>query len=78
MPLNGAAYAVFRVPLTDEEPQTYAEQRAAALGNDAEQERTGVCTSEIVAVAGERKIALFALFFIGARHAGENVISTFE
>lgn len=46
------------------------EQRAAALGDDAEQERTGVFTSGIVAVAAGRKIALF---FTGARHAGENL-----
>jgi hypothetical protein len=46
------------------------EQRAAALGDDTEQERTGVFTSGIVAVAAGRRIALF---FTGARHAGENL-----
>lgn len=46
------------------------EQRAAALGDDAEQERTGVFTSGIVAVEAGRRIALF---FTGARHAGENL-----
>jgi len=46
------------------------EQRAAALGEDAEEERTGVFTSGIVAVGTGRKIALF---FTGARHAGENL-----
>ncbi len=46
------------------------EQRAAALGDDAEQERTGIFTSGIVAVEAGRKIALF---FTGARHAGENL-----
>jgi transposase len=46
------------------------EQRAAALGEDAEEERTGVFTSGIVAVGAGRKIALF---FTGARHAGENL-----
>jgi transposase len=46
------------------------EQRAAALGDDADRERTGVFTSGIVAVGAGRKIALF---FTGARHAGENL-----
>ena len=46
------------------------EQRAAALGNDAEESRTGVFTSGIVAVGGGRKIVLF---FTGVRHAGENL-----
>ena len=46
------------------------EQRAAALGNDLEEARTGVFTSGIVAVSGGRKIVLF---FTGARHAGENL-----
>lgn len=46
------------------------EQRAAALGNEAQEARTGVFTSGIVAVSGGRKIVLF---FTGARHAGENL-----
>jgi transposase len=45
------------------------EQRAAALGEDGA-DRTGVFTSGIVAVAEEHRIALF---FTGARHAGENL-----
>ncbi len=47
-----------------------AAQRAAALGHDTEASRTGVFTSGIVAVEAGRKIALF---FTGARHAGENL-----
>jgi len=46
------------------------EQRAAALAPDADQERTGVFTSGIVATAAGQKIALF---FTGVRHAGENL-----
>ena len=46
-----------------------AEQRAAALGEDAKG-RTGVFTSGIVSIGEGRKIALF---FTGARHAGENL-----
>lgn len=46
------------------------EQRAAALGADANEQRTGVFTSGIVAVGDGHKIALF---FTGARHAGENL-----
>ncbi len=46
------------------------EQRAAALADDADQERTGVFTSGIVATGEGHKIALF---FTGARHAGENL-----
>jgi len=45
------------------------EQRVAALG-EAGADRTGVFTSGIVAVDPEHKIALF---FTGARHAGENL-----
>jgi transposase len=47
-----------------------AEQRAAALGPEAGETRTGVFTSGIVAVGEGRKIALF---FTGVRHAGENL-----
>ena len=46
-----------------------AEQRAAALGEDAEG-RTGVFTSGIVSIGEGRKIVLF---FTGVRHAGENL-----
>jgi hypothetical protein len=47
-----------------------AEQRAAAIGNDAAEERTGVFTSGIVATACGHRIALF---ITGAKHAGENL-----
>jgi transposase len=47
-----------------------AEQRAAAIGDDEADERTGVFTSGIVATAEGHRIALF---FTGARHAGENL-----
>jgi hypothetical protein len=46
-----------------------AEQRAAAVA-DEETERTGVFTSGIVATREGRRIALF---FTGAKHAGENL-----
>jgi len=46
------------------------EQRAAALGPEAGETRTGVFTSGIVSVGDGHKIALF---FTGARHAGENL-----
>jgi len=45
------------------------EQRAAALGEEGAN-RTGVFTSGIVAVDEEHRVALF---FTGARHAGENL-----
>ena len=51
-----------------------AEQRAAALGEDAEG-RTGVFTSGIVSIGEGRKIALF---FPGARHAGENLAAVLK
>jgi len=47
-----------------------SEQRAAALGEDAAEERTGVFTSGIVSVGQGHRIALF---FTGVRHAGENL-----
>lgn len=50
--------------------QLTREQRAAALAHDADQARTGVFTSGIVATAAGHKIALF---FTGVRHAGENL-----
>lgn len=46
------------------------EQRAAALGEEAAKKRTGVFTSGIVSVGDGYRIALF---FTGARHAGENL-----
>jgi transposase len=46
------------------------EQRAAALGTDAAERRTGVFTSGIVSVEDGHRIALF---FTGVRHAGENL-----
>lgn len=46
------------------------QQRAAALGPEAGETRTGVFTSGIVAIGDGRKIALF---FTGVRHAGENL-----
>src|SRR5207245_2330374 len=50
--------------------QLSREQRAAALGADAAEERTGCFTSGIVATTVGLKIALF---FTGVRHAGENL-----
>jgi transposase len=46
------------------------EQRAAALADEADEERTGVFTSGIVSTRDGHKIALF---FTGAQHAGENL-----
>ena len=45
-------------------------QRAAALADDVNGERTGIFTSGIVATQTGHKIALF---FTGVRHAGENL-----
>ena len=45
-------------------------QRAAALAEDAGEERTGIFTSGIVATHAGQQIALF---FTGVRHAGENL-----
>ena len=50
--------------------QLTRKQRAAALADDADGERTGVFTSGIVATQTGRQIALF---FTGVRHAGENL-----
>lgn len=50
-------------------------QRAAALADDANEERTGVFTSGIVASVEGHKVALF---FTGARHAGENFGAVLE
>jgi len=46
------------------------EQRAAAIGDDEAEQRTGVFTSGIVASTEGHRIALF---FTGAKHAGENL-----
>jgi transposase len=50
-------------------------QRAAALADDVKGERTGIFTSGIVATDEGRRIALF---FTGARHAGENLNAVLE
>jgi transposase len=50
--------------------QLTREERAAALGEDAAERRTGVFTTAIVSVNESVRIALF---FTGARHAGENL-----
>ena len=50
--------------------QLTAKQRAAALADDADSERTGIFTSGIVATKAANQIALF---FTGVRHAGENL-----
>jgi hypothetical protein len=50
--------------------QLTRKQRAAALADDADGERTGVFTSGIVATHTGHQIALF---FTGVRHAGENL-----
>jgi transposase len=50
--------------------QLTRKQRAAALADDADGERTGIFTSGIVATGESHQIALF---FTGARHAGENL-----
>jgi hypothetical protein len=50
-------------------------QRAAALADDVKGERTGTFTSGIVATDEGRQIALF---FTGARHAGENLNALLE
>ena len=50
--------------------QLTRKQRAAALADDADGERTGIFTSGIVATHTGHRIALF---FTGVRHAGENL-----
>jgi hypothetical protein len=52
-----------------------AEQRASALAADADERRTGVFTSGIIATGNGHKIALF---FTGVRHAGENLAAVLE
>ena len=51
------------------------EQRSAALAEDADENRTGVFTSGIVATGDGHKIALF---FTGVRHAGENLAAVLK
>jgi hypothetical protein len=50
--------------------QITREQRSAALAQNADEARTGVFTSGIVATGEGHRIALF---FTGVRHAGENL-----
>jgi transposase len=50
--------------------QLTRKQRAAALADNADEERTGIFTSGIVATDEAHRIALF---FTGVRHAGENL-----
>jgi transposase len=50
-------------------------QRAEALADDVEAERTGIFTSGIVATDAGQQIALF---FTGVRHAGENLAAVLE
>ena len=50
--------------------QLSRKQRAAALADDADAERTGIFTSGILATHEGRQIALFCT---GVRHAGENL-----
>jgi hypothetical protein len=50
------------------------EQRAAALGNDAEESRTGVFTSGIVTVGAGRKIVLFCTAVIHAEESLDQVL----
>jgi len=70
--LNQAAQAsvVYNDDTTMKVLQLTRKQRAAALADDAEGERTGVFTSGIVATHTGHQIALF---FTGVRHAGENL-----
>jgi transposase len=70
--LNQAAQAnvLFNDDTTMKVLQLTRKQRAAALADHADGERTGVFTSGIVATQTGRQIALF---FTGVRHAGENL-----
>ena len=70
--INQAAQAsvVYNDDTTMKVLQLTRKQRAAALADDAEGERTGVFTSGIVATHTGHQIALF---FTGVRHAGENL-----
>jgi transposase len=70
--LNQAAQAsvLYNDDTTMKVLQLTRKQRAAALADDADSERTGIFTSGIVATHAGRQIALF---FTGVRHAGENL-----
>jgi transposase len=70
--LNQAAQAtvLYNDDATMKVLQLTRKQRAAALTDDADGERTGIFTSGIVATHTGHQIALF---FTGVRHAGENL-----
>jgi transposase len=70
--LNQAAQAsvLYNDDTTMKVLQLTRKQRAAALADDADGERTGIFTSGIVATHTGHQIALF---FTGVRHAGENL-----
>lgn len=70
--LNQAAQAtvLYNDDTTMKVLQLTRKQRAAVLASDADGERTGIFTSGIVATHTGHQIALF---FTGARHAGENL-----
>jgi transposase len=70
--LNQAAQAtvLYNDDTTMKVLQLTRKQRAAALSDDANGERTGIFTSGIVATHTGHQIALF---FTGVRHAGENL-----
>jgi len=70
--LNQAAQAavMYNDDTTMKVLQLTRKQRAAALADDADGERTGIFTSGIVATHAGQQIALF---FTGVRHAGENL-----
>ena len=70
--LNQAAQAtvLYNDDTTRKVLQLTRKQRAAALADDADGERTGIFTSGIVATHAGQQIALF---FTGVRHAGENL-----
>jgi transposase len=70
--LNQAAQAtvLYNDDTTMKVLQLTRKQRAAALADDADSERTGIFTSGIVATRTGHQIALF---FTGVRHAGENL-----
>jgi transposase len=70
--LNQAAQAtvLYNDDTTMKVLQLTRKQRAAALADDADGERTGIFTSGIVATHTGHQVALF---FTGVRHAGENL-----
>jgi transposase len=70
--INQAAQAsiVYNDDTTMKVLQLTRKQRAEALADDADGERTGIFTSGIVATGEGHQIALF---FTGVRHAGENL-----